>query len=310
MKKLLIVAILLTVANSWAYAQQDAMYSQYTFNALAINPAYAGSRNNVLNATALYRNQWTGIDGAPETQTLSFDMPVAYKRIGLGLQLFNDEIGITNTTGAFASYAYRINTGNGKLALGLQAGITSFRADFSSVELNTGSPFDPAFSENVNQILPNFGTGVYYRTDRFYVGASVPNLLNNALKNNSSAVNNGLSRQYVHLFIASGYVFDMGEDFKLKPSILFKGVRGTPLQLDVNAAVWIKDIFSIGASYRSNADISAMAEAQISWQMRIGYAYDRSITRLANFNSGSHEIMIKYQFAFDKDAYLEPKCYF
>ena len=208
LKKIFGALLLLITIQSHSYAQQDAMYTQYAFNALALNPAYAGSRNNVLNATALYRRQWIGIEGAPETQTLSFDMPVNEKRVGLGVQFFNDKIGITKTTGAYASYAYRIEMENGNLALGLQAGMTNFRADFTSVALNTGSPTDPAFSENINKFLPNFGAGVYFNTDRFYVGASVPHLFNNKLTDHTVDVSNSFSRQYIHTFITMGYVFD------------------------------------------------------------------------------------------------------
>ena len=305
----LFLAVMLSLFGD-ANAQQDAMYTQYQFNALAINPAYAGSRNNVLNATALFRSQWIGVEGAPETQTLSFDMPVAYKRIGLGLQVINDKIGITKTTAAYGSYAYRIEMDGGNLALGLQAGIANFRADFTSSQLNTGSAPDPAFLQNINKMLPNFGAGVYFNTDRFYIGASAPHMLNNQLRADAVEVTNTFSKQYVHWFIASGYVMDVGEDYKLKPSVLVKGVSGAPMQFDINANLWIKDVLSVGASYRSFADISASVEAQISWNLHIGYAYDRSMTGLSHVNSGSHEIMLRYQFAFDRDAYYAPKCYF
>jgi type IX secretion system PorP/SprF family membrane protein len=310
LRKLLVVVFLVLGLADSIYAQQDPMYTQYAFNGLAINPAYAGSRNNVLNATALYRRQWIGIEGAPETQTLAFDMPVAEKRVGLGLQFFNDKIGITKTTGAYASYAYRIITETGKLAFGLQAGVTNFKADYASVPLNTGSPPDVAFSQNVNKFLPNFGAGIYYNTSRFYAGASAPHLLNNSLSNNTADVTNSFSREVVHWFITSGYVFDLGEDLKLKSSMLFKGVKGAPVQMDVGANLWVKDAVSFGLSYRSLADISATIEASLSWQIQVGYSYDRSMSRLSKYNSGSHELMLRYQFSFDKDAYYEPKCYF
>ncbi len=289
-------------------AQQDAMYTQYMFNTLAINPAYAGSRN-VLSVTGLFRSQWIGIDGAPETQTLSFDTSIPGKRIGLGLQVFNDKIGITRTSGAYASYAYRIRMERGTLALGLQAGFAKYVADFTNVRLNSGSQTDIAFGYNLNELLPNFGAGVYYNSDRFYIGASVPHLLNNKLNNPSSVVvTNGLvARQYLHLFITSGYVFNMGDDFKLKPSFLFKGSMGAPLQLDVNANFWIKDKISLGAQYRTGDAIAALVELQISDQLRMGYSYDRTISNLQTYNSGSHEIMLRYEFGFERDRILAPR---
>ncbi len=291
-----------------AKAQQDAMYTQYMFNTLAINPAYAGSRN-VLSVTGLFRSQWIGIDGAPETQTLSFDTSIPGKRVGLGLQVFNDKIGITRTTGAYASYAYRIRMERGTLALGLQAGFAKYRADFTSVRLNSGSPVDYAFNYNLNELLPNFGAGAYYNSDRFYVGVSVPHLLNNKLNNPSSVVvTNGLvARQYLHLFITSGYVFNMGDDFKLKPSFLFKGAMGAPVQLDVNANFWIKDKISLGAQYRTGDAFAALMELQISDQLRMGYSYDRTISKLQTYNSGSHEVMLRYEFGFERDRILAPR---
>ena len=172
-KYITIVLVLISVFTNRVQAQQEAMYSQYMFNTLAINPAYAGSRN-VTSATALYRNQWVGIQGAPETITFSLDAPLNNKKVGLGFQVFNDKIGITNTTGAFGSYAYRVRLNKGTLAFGLQAGASQYRANFHSVSLNSIPTDDVAFSENINKVLVNFGAGLYYSTDRFYMGLSSP----------------------------------------------------------------------------------------------------------------------------------------
>ena len=290
-----------------AKGQQDPMYSQYMFNTLAINPAYAGSRN-VLSVTGLVRSQWIGIEGAPKTQTISFDTPLPGKNVGIGFQAFNDQVGITKTTGAFASYAYRLQGQNGTLSFGLQAGISNFRAQYSSINLTSGSAGDPAFGQDVNAVLPNFGTGIYYNSEKFYIGASVPHLLNNQLNNGEVSVTNGLvSRQYIHGFLTAGYVIDIGLDYKIKPSFMVRGVKGAPLQADLSANFWIKDALAIGAQYRTQSDVSAMLEAQISPQIRIGYAFDRSITKLVNYNSGSHEIMLRYEFGFEKDKILAPR---
>ena len=286
--------------------QQEAMYSQYMFNKLAINPAYAGSRDRS-SATALFRSQWVGIKGAPETKTISFDMPLRNKKLGLGVQVFNYNIGITKLNGGFVSYAYRIFMENSTLAFGLQGGATHIKADLNSVNLGDPNP-DQAFLQNINQVLLNFGAGIYYTRDRFYFGFSTPHLLSNRLSNNSDVNKNDLvTRQYLHLFVTSGYVFDLGEDFKLKPSLLFKGIQGAPVQLDINTNLYIKDILSVGIQYRTGAAMAAMAEVQISPQVRMGYSYDRSTTKLVKFNSGSHELMLRYEFDFKKEKTVSAK---
>lgn len=310
-RQIFILLLLLVIAGKQAVAQQDAMYTQYMFNGLAVNPAYAGSRD-YLSVTALYRRQWVGIPGAPQTQTLAIDGPFKQKKIGLGLLLSNDKIGITRTTNIYGNYAFKIETNDGTLSLGLRGGASFFRADFSSVGLNTNSPNDPGFSQNVKKTLLNFGAGIYYSTEKYYIGAAIPHLLNNTLQNNSVLVTNELiAREYLHLFITGGYLFDLNPDLKLKPSFLFKGSKGAPLELDVNANLWLKELVGIGLSYRSSADVSIMAEVQALPELRFGYAYDRSTTRLVKFNSGSHELMLTYMFVSDKEkSYKVPKKYF
>ncbi|WP_029277761.1 PorP/SprF family type IX secretion system membrane protein [Pedobacter borealis] len=306
MKKHIIIILILMFAAQFVNAQQEAMYSQYMFNTLAINPAYAGSRN-VTSATALYRKQWVGIDGAPETLTFTVDAPSRNKKIGFGLQVFSDKIGVTKTSGVFGSYAYRIRMEKGTLSFGLQAGISQYRADFSSVMLNTGSTVDLAFQENINKNLATIGTGIYYNADRFYVGLSSPQLLNNKLVNFSVTNNNVFTGQSLHVFLAAGYVFPLDADLNLKPSILIKGVRGAPIEADLNANLWIKDVISFGVQYRTEADIAVMMEIQATPQVRIGYSYDKSITKLVNFNRGSHEIMLRYEFGFEKGKTISPR---
>jgi len=306
MKRYIIIILLIILASKDAEAQQEAMYSQYMFNSLAINPAYAGSRN-VTSATALFRKQWVGIEGAPETLTFTIDAPTRNKKVGLGLQVFSDRLGITKTNGAFGSYAYRIRFDRGTLAFGLQAGASQYRADFTSVALNTGNSVDLAFQQNVNKVLVNLGTGIYYNTDRFYVGLSSPQLLNNKLENFSVTNNNVFTGQSLHLFLAAGYVIPLGTELNLKPSFLIKGVKGAPIEADINANLWIKDAVAFGVQYRTEADIAAMIEVQATPQIRIGYAYDRSVTKLVNFNRGSHEIMLRYEFGFEKGKTISPR---
>lgn len=306
MKRYLILVFIASLFVGKVNAQQEAMYSQYMFNTLAINPAYAGSRN-ITSATALYRSQWVGIDGAPETLTFTIDAPLQNKKVGLGLQVFSDKIGITQNSGALLSYAYRIRMETGTLSFGLQAGYSQYRAALSSVQLNSYSASDVAFNSDINKGLLNLGTGIYYNSDRFYVGLSAPQLLNNQLNNFTVTNDNVFRGQALHIFLASGYVFPLSPDFDLKPSVLVKGVKGAPIQADINANLWIKQVFSIGMQYRTSADVAAMVEVQASPQLRLGYSYDRSTTKLVQFNSGSHEIMLRYEFGFEKGKTISPR---
>ncbi len=293
--------VMLLAFTKTSKAQQDAMYTQYMFNPLALNPAFAGSRN-VVSATALYRNQWSGIKGAPETTTFTIDAPINDKKIGLGLQVFNDKLGITNTTGIVASGAYRIRMDKGTLSFGLQGSLANFRANYQNVALDqTGTNTDMAFQDNVNKTMFNIGTGIYYNSDKFYVGLSAPQLVPGKLASTP------LSKQEIHLFLTAGVVFNLNDDFKLKPSILIKEVKGAPIEGDLNAMFWIKDVVGIGAQYRTNADVSGLLEVQATPQIRIGYAYDHSITTLQTFNSGSHEIMLRYEFGYVKNKFISPR---
>lgn len=290
-----------------ANAQQDAMYSQYMFNTLAINPAYAGSRN-VVSATVLYRNQWVGMDGAPETATFSIDAPFSSKRMGIGFQAYSDKAGIIKNNGASATYAYRLRMNKATLSFGMQAGVKQYQAQYSSVGLSQNNQtIDPAFASNVDKILFDAGAGVYYNSDRFYLGISAMDLIRNRFSGYQSSGTSLGSREEVHLFLATGVVLPLNDDFKLKPSALVKGVKGAPLEGDINLTLWIKDIFAIGGQYRTSADIAGMLEIQATPQIRLGYAYDYSTTQLRNFNSGSHEIMLRYEFGFNKDKFISPR---
>jgi type IX secretion system PorP/SprF family membrane protein len=302
----LTVISLFTQVNK-SFAQQSAMFSQYMFNTLAFNPAYAGSRN-VVAATALYRNQWVGMDGAPKTATFTIDAPFAQERVGLGMQIISDKLGITTTTGFSLSGAYRIPLNTGTLAFGMEGSFSQYHAGYTDVVLDPSGPVsDPGFRDNVTKFLSNASAGAYYSSDRFYAGLSIKELIPNRLTNDSIPASGITARQSAHAFLATGYVFPLNDDFNLKTSVLLKGVKGAPVQADINGTVWIKDIFAVGAEYRSSADISFMAEIRMTSQVRIGYAYDKSTTALRNYNSGSHEFMIRYEFSFDRDKILSPR---
>jgi type IX secretion system PorP/SprF family membrane protein len=308
MKRLKIIflsALTLLLAKT-SMAQQDPMFTQYMFNTLAINPAYAGSRN-VVSATALMRSQWTGIEGAPKTGTFTIDAPVMDKRFGIGLQLLTDKLGVTQTNAAAVSLAYRIRLDRGSLSFGLQGDVSQYRADLTSVDLNSGSMYDPAFANNVRRTLFNFGTGAYYNSDRFFVGLSAQDLVPNRLSDPNENGDRLAGKQALHVFLSSGYVFPVSEDLNLKPSFLIKYVHGAPIEGDINGTLWIKDVIGIGAQYRTSADVAGLLEIQASPQIRIGYSYDRSITKLQGFNSGSHEIMLRYEFGFERGKIISPR---
>ena len=306
MKSAYLTLACLLLAAMQTKAQQDAMYTQYMFNMMGVNPAYAGSRG-VLSATAMYRRQWVGVDGAPQTGTISLDMSVADDKVGLGIQAFNDQIGITKTTGFYGTYAYRIRfQEKGTLAIGLQGGVSNYRANLTKVDLIDSN--DPAFSQNINALLPSFGAGLYYNSDRFYVGFSIPNLVKSYLRKDQIYYTaDVIAKKYLHFFFITGYVFDLGEDFKLKPSTLVKVVRGAPVQVDLNTNLWIKDLVAVGASYRTGDAVAGLLEIQATHQLRIGYAYDHSISNLVKYNQGTHEIMLRFEFGWDNGKVYSPR---
>lgn len=289
-----------------AMGQQEAMYSQYMFNKLSINPAYAGNRE-VSGITALFRAQWVGINGAPETKTISYDGLMPNKKVGLGFQAFNYKMGITNLNGGFVSYAYRINFVRSTLAFGLQGGASQIKADLNSVNLRNPNP-DEAFLNNLNEVFINFGAGLFFNTERFYFGLSSPHLLKNRLRdNNQSTADGQFTAQEPHIFVTSGYLFNLSDDFILKPSFLFKRIHGSPVELDLNTNLYIMEIFSIGAQYRTKNALAGMAEIQITPQIRMGYSYERSTTRLVEFNSGTHEIMLRFEFKNNNERLINPR---
>lgn len=291
----------LTVTTENLFAQQDPMYSQYMFNMLSVNPAYAGAREMV-SMTAMYRQQWVGIEGAPTTLTFGIDAPIKHQRMALGLNVVNDKIGITKDLMINAVYAYRIRfINNGALSFGLQAGVNQHSADLASVNTTTyygGSSNDKAFSASMSNLFPNFGFGAYYYTDRFFASAGVPRMLKNNLRGENNPTMDFTSfpnRQNRHMFLSAGYIFDLNEDWTAKPSIMLKGVYGAPMAGDINANFWWKNTIGGGVSYRSEDAVVAMLEFRPRKEFQFGYAYDMTISGLAGTNSGSHELMLRYE---------------
>ena len=290
----LLSALALMFFSMSAYGQQEPMYSQYMFNMLNINPAYAGSRG-AISTVALYRNQWVGFPGAPRTASFSFDMPLQNKKIGVGAQFYDDRIGIERTTGFNAMYAFRFQfAGSGTLSLGLQAGLLNYQANYT--EVNTYVPNDPAFSSNVRGILPAFAAGVYYNSDKFYVGFSTPALLRTKIKYNNAAEISSVTSRDLHLYLTAGTVFELNQDLALKPSMLIKAVSGAPVEMDLNLNLWLQNKIAIGASYRTGDAIVGMVEFQFNQQFRFGYAYDKTFSNLGTLVNGTHELMFRMEF--------------
>jgi len=299
-KSFLVPLLLICTVLGGLYAQQDAQYTQYMFNTMSVNPAYAGSRGQ-LSIAALYRTQWVGLDGAPKTQTLNLHAPIRNSRLGYGISIVNDDIGdgVVQETYFDAVVSYTIDVSlDGKLSFGLKAGGNLLNLDFEGLR-NFDS--EPVQVNNIeNKFSPNFGIGVYYHANKFYAGLSAPNLLETDFFDNSQRDANSvqfLSRERINFYLITGYVFDLNSDLKFKPALLTKVVGGAPLQIDVSANFLLNEKFSFGGAYRWDAAISAMVGFQISDQLMLGLAYDRETTELGGtqFNDGSFEVFLRFE---------------
>ncbi|WP_430905875.1 PorP/SprF family type IX secretion system membrane protein [Maribacter sp. 2-571] len=310
MKKFFIALTLILAASNGLFAQQDAQYTQYMYNTIAVNPAYAGSRG-VLSLNGLYRTQWIGLDGAPTTFTANFHTPVS-RRVGIGLSVVSDEIGNgTNQDQYFdAVFSYTVPTSeNGKLSFGLKAGGHLLNVDFTKLQ-NYRADLNATNLDNIDsKFSPNFGAGVYYHTDKFYAGVSVPNFLKTQHFDDASGNASFLAEERLNLYLITGYVFDLNPDLKFKPAALVKAVSGAPLQVDVSANFMFNQKFTLGAAYRWDAALSGLFGFQITDQFMLGLAYDKEITELGNtaFNSGSFEIMLRYEFLTKYKKVITPR---
>lgn len=285
-------------------AQQDAQYTQYMYNTVSVNPGYAGSRGH-LSIAALHRSQWIGLDGAPKTQTLNLHSPIGHNGVGMGLSIVNDEIGPTSETYFDVDFSYTVKTSDeGKLSFGLKASAHLLDIRFS--ELNQYAP-DATLEQDIdNKFSPNIGAGIYYHTNKFYAGLSVPRFLQTSHFEESSL---STAREQMNFYLITGYVFDLNTDLKFKPTILTKLVQGAPLQIDLSANFMLNDKFILGAAYRWDAALSGMIGFQLNESLLIGMAYDREITELGNaaFNDGSFEIIFRYDFIKTKGYLKSPR---
>ena len=301
-KFILIVTVgLLNTTHS--VAQQDPQFTQYMYNTINVNPAYAGSRG-VMSVFGMYRAQWVGLEGAPNTAATSIHSPIENSRVGLGLTVSNDQIGISERNTVSTDFSYTINTSvDYKLSFGIKGSASLLNVDYT--KLNKYDKNDPKFQNNIdNQFSPNIGAGVYYHSDKLYAGVSVPFILETKHFDDNT---NSVAKDALHYYFIGGYVFDVSETTKFKPAFLIKSVKGAPLQADVTANFMFFDKFVLGAAWRWSAAASALAGFQINSNWFVGYTYDADTTKLANYNSGSHEIFLRYEFKGKQEKIISPR---
>lgn len=287
-----------------AVAQQDAQYTQYMYNTVSINPGYAGTRGQ-MSIAALHRSQWVGLEGAPVTQTFNIHSPIGYKGVGMGISVVNDRIGPTSETGFDADFSYTLKLAKEtELSFGLKGSINLLDIRFS--ELNQFAQ-DITLQQDIdNRISPNVGAGIYYHTNKFYAGLSVPRFLETSHFEESSL---STAKEQMNFYLITGYVWDLNPFLKFKPTILSKITQGAPLQVDMSANFMFDEKFILGAAYRWDAAFSGMVGFNVSNNFLIGIAYDREITELGNavFNDGSFEVIFRYDFISLKENLRSPR---
>lgn len=296
------VGFLLTVFT--ASGQQDPQFTQYMYNMSIINPGYATSEADVLNFGALYRAQWVGSTGGPNTGTFFAHIPINEK-IEVGGSIIHDEIGdVVSETNVFLDFAYivKINETN-KISFGVKAGATFFNTNFDGFIYSDPMP-DPAFANNISEVFPNIGVGAFYYGENYYLGLSSPNLLKTKhLENESGIVATGVEE--IHYFFTGGYVFDLNENLKFKPAFMIKSAVGAPTSFDITSNFLYNNRFELGVGYRWDDSVSGLFNIRVSPAVRVGYAYDYTLSNLGKFNSGSHELIL----LFDLDRSKNKKGY-
>jgi type IX secretion system PorP/SprF family membrane protein len=285
-----------------SFAQQDAQYTQYMYNTINVNPAYAGSRG-VMSIFGLHRTQWVGLDGAPTTNAASINAPIDNTNLGVGLSFVNDKIGPTVENTISADLSYTINTSETyKLSFGIKGTANLFNLDVT--KLNPVNQGDPLLQNLDNDFSPNVGAGVYFHSDKLYLGASVPNFFETKRYDDNDIA---VYKERMNLYFIGGYVFDLTPTIKFKPAFLTKVVEGAPLQLDLSGNFLFNEKFVLGAAWRWDAAVSAMAGFQITDGLFLGYGYDLETTKLANYNSGSHEVFLRFELFQKQEKIVSPR---
>lgn len=281
--------LFLCLIGSTVFAQQQSQFTQYMYNTISVNPAYAGSRN-MFSVLGLYRTQWVGLDGAPKTVNFTVDSPLS-DRVGVGFSVINDQIGPSDETNIGFDVSYNIPVSDTyRLYFGMKASANLLNIDFT--KLTTYNPTDAQFQTNVeNKFSPNIGAGLYLQSDKGYVGVSVPNILETSHYAHSQI---STAKARMTSYLIAGYVYELSYNLKFKPALLIKAVAGAPIQADLSANFLFNDKLTLGTNYRLGAVFSAMAGFQISDTLLIGYAYDHDTSKIGSFNSGSHEIFLRF----------------
>jgi type IX secretion system PorP/SprF family membrane protein len=304
-KSIFLTAFLSVIFVTQGLAQQYPVFTQYYFNELVINPAYAGAQVQ-LSLTAMYRNQWVNFPGAPKTFSVSGHTALVKNKVGVGLMVNHDEIGSYKNEHIYASYAYKIHFQEATLSMGLQAGINLLGADYSKLDLQT--PGDASFYNILNVVKPNFGAGLFFSKKNFFVGLSVPFILNNKIANNVEGLL-GQIKEARYYFIRGGMYLplDRFNKVKINPSILIRQQEGQPLSADFNNAFIFYDVFSAGLSYRTSDSFIAFIDLKISEKFHFGYSYDWTQSDLNKFSNGTHEFMINYRTRI-RGIHRSPEC--
>ena len=280
--------------TSTSFGQQSAVYSQYVFNRLVINPAYAGSQEQ-LSITTLHRRQWDNFEGAPTTNTLVAHKSIKNKNVGIGILASSEKIGVHADQRLFFMYSYKIKMVHGTLSMGLQGGFSRIQSDFSKLNLKSEDVLVSGFRNTFN---PNFGTGLYYSNNNFFAGVSVPHLLNNKLNREAEIDANGQEKRYY--FVTAGHIFTLNPMVKVLPSVLMRVQESNATSIDVGANLILNDVLTIGGSYRSEDALIALLKLNISENLSMGYSYDHTLSDIGQYSNGSHEFMLGYQIPYSK----------
>ncbi len=287
------------------FGQQDAQFTHYMHNMNVMNPAYAGSRGT-LSIGLLGRTQWVGFDGAPQTLTATVHAPVG-ERTGLGLSLVGDQLGPVKEQNIYADFSYTIPTSEStKLAFGIKDGVTLLDVNANWNLPETDPMSDPSFNEDLRKTTPNIGAGLYFYSDKYYLGFSVPNILSSLHYQDSQ---NGVphASDIMHGFLTAGYVFDLTDNLKFKPSTMLKLAQNSPLSMDLSANFLINEKFEVGASYRLDDSVSGMFLINALKDLRIGYAYDYTLSNMGKYNDGSHEVILLWDIQFSETNFKSPR---
>lgn len=282
---------ILFLGSAVMHAQQDPQYTHYMYNTNHVNPAYAGSRE-VMSVFGLYRTQWVGLDGAPQTANISMNTPLGESKLGLGVSYLNDRIGAMDENNLAIDLSYTIDLkSNYKLSFGVKGTANLLNVDYTKLSMDNSSDF--VFEQNVeNQFTPNVGAGIYLHSDKSYFGVSVPHLLETTRYDDNAV---STMKQKMNFYVMGGYVFEFNPSLKFKPAFLVKAMEGVPLQVDLTANFMFNDKFVVGAAYRWDAAVSGLVGFQVNDGLLIGYSYDAETTKLAHYNSGSHEIFMRFE---------------